>query len=242
MVKAHANVYRGPVIFTSCACVLPPQERPRAEGGRVKGGGFAFEADHLELFSQHALKWPPQAEDYTELDLEVQHLPRRQQEAVYFHTHGVRAVSTEDKNEKVVDLNKSLTWQLGHTDASVSPCLVSSSKFWLVKQRRLLVGAEALLLQGWDLDTLLPPQDPHRLREFRETFLHGVAGNAMNAFVLSDLFIGVLSCVDLKRSIALQACCRPLPQPPQSSVQEEKCVIDVEEHDQHCNVHDFICV
>ena len=83
----------------------------------------------------------------------------------------------------------------------LAPTVMPSAKLWvtesgnsgLPKQSRLLLGQEALLLQGW------PSTDPRLLpivREESSTFMHNLAGNAFPATVIVALLTAFVYWLD----------------------------------------------
>lgn len=85
--------------------------------------------------------------------------------------------------------------------------MASSSRLWLVAKRRGMSGNEALLLQGWEQGDLVQPAD----KPFAESILMSLAGNAMNGFVLSNLFLALFVSMDIDdMRAAHDARCRPM--------------------------------
>jgi hypothetical protein len=98
-------------------------------------------------------------------------------------------------------------WQLTQTVRAPVPCLASSSRLWLVAKRRGMTGNEAMLLQGWEQGDLVQPAD----KPFAESTLMSLAGNAMNGFVLSNLFLALFVSIDIDdMRAAHDARCRPM--------------------------------
>eukprot|EP00959_Pyramimonas_sp_CCMP1952_P367080 7688541-Pyramimonas_sp.AAC.1 len=87
-----------------------------------------------------------------------------------------------------VDTNLSTDWQ--NVRVGVTPCLVSTSTIWLLRQRRLLTGDEALALQGFSFKFLQECDPPLTCSEKMD-----LAGNAFNgATVMSLLFAIFVAC------------------------------------------------
>jgi len=80
-----------------------PKKAARTSGGSSTDVGLKnvddWEADHLELFKEVGLDWPPaiQTQD-EELYAAVQHLPRRLQEAAFWHCHRKREPSEQKRS------------------------------------------------------------------------------------------------------------------------------------------------
>ena len=184
----------------------------------------------MELYSKANLPWPPTDSDYTREGIEhYKHLPTRQQQCIFYHHATANAGRDElavdsqqgrasdhhdtaapDRSERVVDVNKSLPWQVKSSSAISQPrgshcaCLVSSSRPWLMLRKRQMLGVEALLLQGWNLSDIISP-DGDGTTSFTEPVLLGMAGNAMNMFVLTDLLLSAFLATDWQRGVAIQA-------------------------------------
>eukprot|EP00959_Pyramimonas_sp_CCMP1952_P113300 2368113-Pyramimonas_sp.AAC.1 len=174
---------------------------------RAKGTEqFEFESHHLQRYSEAKIEWPPPAKVFADNGLEgcVDHLPRRNQEAVLYHT--VKAarqleeeqakkgkdvqqgqkVQTDQEGtvtERVVDLNMKLDWQVNRQEV---PCIVCTSRPWLVTRRRDVTGAEALGLQGYQILDL-----KNEDAMFTNPELLTLAGNAMSGFVLAVLLLAM---------------------------------------------------
>lgn len=165
----------------------------KSNGPRLKGGSFAFEADHMETYGQHGLMWPPALEAFSAAHCgpNMGLLSRRQQEVVYF----LKATrDTDYTSEEVRDLMKSLSWQT--SSIGCMGCLVSSSRPWLMRASRPMVVVEALMVQGFDLGDLLDHQTGVCRSQLSEATLIGIAGNMMNGFVLAHLWSCIFACVD----------------------------------------------
>ena len=167
----------------------------KGNGPKLKGGSFAYEADHMESFGQYGLMWPPALEAFSAAQCgpNMGMLSRRQQEVVYFlnATRGMEYTA-----EEVRDLTKSLSWQTSSTASGCMGCLVSSARPWLMRSSRPMVAVEALMVQGFDLGDLLDHQTGVCRSQLSEATLIGIAGNMMNGFVLAHLWTCIFACVD----------------------------------------------
>lgn len=113
-------------------------------------------------------------------------LSRRERESAYYH-HALRAPA-EDGVEVVRDLAKTLPWQVGHATTTLCPCLTSGARPWWVYAGRRMVGIEALMLQGFDLQDLVGVDG---LSNFEDIVLLSLAGNAMHGHVLCDVLLAM---------------------------------------------------
>jgi len=90
-----------------------------------------------------------------------------------------------------VGLQMSLGWggrRSEEQEVSV-PTLVPKSLFWLVQRQRLLLGIEAVRLQGVDLCDL-PALEPGK---YTASFLHDLAGNAFCVYQFASWFLACLT-------------------------------------------------
>ena len=137
------------------------------------------------------MQWPPSDSDLEKLGIAhcTRLVCRRKTECLCFHY----ATNGTLEGEVMVDLNKTLPWQLGQSFGPVAACLVSSTTPWLMRVRRPAMGVETLLLQGFDLDDIL---DENQLCPFPESTLLKLAGNMMSGQVLAAIFIATFTCID----------------------------------------------
>jgi hypothetical protein len=195
--------------------ILPSASNDELKNVKAIGNGnkskdaetFVFEVDHMEIFSQNNVAWPPTSADYARWDLAeaVKELPRRSAECVYYNRLLLHPC---DDRESFVDLAKTLSWQLGSTKRAPLFCLASSSRPWLLRAARPMAGVEAMMFQGWGLsDIKLTVEPGNRLPQ---PVVLAMAGNAMNGFVLADLLISILACTNWSRLAAsYDEWCRP---------------------------------
>ena len=173
------------------------REEKVSNGPKAKqGGGFVFEVDHKEIFDQAGIAWPPSEENFIAAGLwpAVAHLPRRSAEIVHYFEmrYGRRPT------EVVLPLNLSLPWILSNCENDPTkpqhvPCLTCLSRPWFVNAKRDMTGVEALMYQGWAREDI--DQSGNR---FKDQLLLHMAGNAMNAFSLVDVFYSALMFLDVR--------------------------------------------
>ena len=109
---------------------------------------------------------------------------RRQKEIVFFFT--ALWVKTDQTFEWAIDTSQNL-WRLGKQGTQdYVPCLTGSSRIWLVKSQRLLLGRECLALQG------INEGDIECLGNFSNTLHWSLAGNAFTGVVAAAVFNAAL--------------------------------------------------
>ena len=74
----------------------------------------------------------------------------------------------------------------------IAPCIVPDQKLWLhIETPRPMLGREAMFFQGWPISQVeLPPW-------VSDSFLHGLAGNAVACPVLLALLMATVSAVSI---------------------------------------------
>ena len=145
----------------------------------TKSEGLNWMDVHQEFFLEHDLVWPPRLDLMAGFSVNVEFLPRREQECAWAYVH-LNASSQEETSH---DLNMSLDW-LSRVVA-ICVCLVCSSCVWLSKRCRLLHGFEALRLQGFPIHLL------HEDRLTSKKAMH-MAGNAFNGFVYAAIMVSAM--------------------------------------------------
>ena len=181
-----------------------PQENPQ---GKSKGKenseskakakeSFKFETDHLQAYSQRGMKWPPTEADYREACLweSIKRMPRRSQECVYYCAIA-DAEGDPHQKEYCRDFNLSLPWQVSARCKEAMPCLISSSKMFFMVDRREICPAEAMALQGWPFALFSSEWAS------KGSILFPMAGNAMNGFVLADVFLFICTAMPWARAM-----------------------------------------
>ena len=127
---------------------------------------------HLQLYLQNGLEWPPDWSSVPELDAASAPLPDRAREVIFYQEH-VMKLQHAEAAESVHDVNMSLGW--ASTALDCMPCIVCSSTMWLSKERRQVFGGELLAAQGFPA--------PKLISVFFHEELTTLAGNAFNGFV-----------------------------------------------------------
>ena len=85
----------------------------------------------------------------------------------------------------VIDINMSLKWQHEVKSNECIPCLVSTSRRWMLHQRRLLSGKEAMGFQGM--------QHSQIQGDWTDEDLIDLAGNAFNGFIFMVVMLSLLT-------------------------------------------------
>ena len=90
------------------------------------------------------------------------------------------------------------SWILGNYETDPEkpqhvPCLTCLSRPWFVKAKRDMTGVEALIYQGWERADIDP--NGHGFKD--QSLLH-LAGNAMNAYSLVDVFYSAFMFLDVR--------------------------------------------
>lgn len=81
------------------------------------------------------------------------------------------------------------------TGREVAPTMLPGQLVWIEGgQERLLIGEEALILQGFPI-LKLKKKVGHQLQDWSQAFLHDLAGNAMALPVALAIFQAGLACV-----------------------------------------------
>jgi len=148
------------------------------------GGCENYEADHLELYKNNQLDWPPDIESVPELAVGVQHLQRRMQEAAFFHC--ARPRSAEEQHARTFhDLQPSLKFLSSVVDQTNT--IVCTSVIFDRLRKKVLSGLELLLLQGYPLELLLRDDLPSNVH------MTELAGNAFNAWAVLAVMVSALA-------------------------------------------------
>ncbi|CAK0866512.1 unnamed protein product [Prorocentrum cordatum] len=171
---------------------------------------FKYEVDHKQLFDQNfggRIPVPPTESEYEHFGVAagVVHLPTRMKESVLFHRALVGDQSAWDlpfMRERVVDLNKTLSWQMGGEDNWFAPCLVSSARPYFLKALRDMTGVEAMCLQGWEPDDIVQSSACGR---FSDPTLLSIGGNAMSCFILNIVSLAAFMFSDWDVAMSCQA-------------------------------------
>ena len=153
----------------------------------IAGAPSSGAVQHLELFMQEGLEWPPDWSLCPEADQASQHLPERARDIIYFHSLCKRE---DPQIETVHDVNMSMGW--GGQAESAVPCIVCTSKMWLRLEQRQLYGGELLALQG------CPYYHLHHDR-FSHDEMTVLAGNAFNAFCTVAVVTATFATMEVKR-------------------------------------------
>lgn len=129
-----------------------------------------YKVTHLEAYSAAGYTWPPTfPPEFVEA---LGFLPQRAQECAFFYCEKHKD-STE---ETVHDLNLNLTWGSEAVDQCV--CICSSSIIFIRSKMRILLGEEALAIQGLSHCIQRPLSPPLTQKDLLE-----MAGNAFSGFV-----------------------------------------------------------
>ena len=102
-----------------------------------------------------------------------------------------------DIQDRVIDLNMKLDWQLG---TPLISCLVCTARRWVFSRRRNLTGAEAMAVQGFAAKHIT-----HGDCRFSNPGLLSLAGNAMSGFVLAAIFTSLFSTATDAMDISLSS-------------------------------------
>ena len=174
-----------------------------------------YEELHCELFMNHGFRWPPDLGSHgVDFGDSIAHLTRRQGECAWFHEalrrqRGAQAITGNQPQASIanpptrhpvvmVDMNMSLHYQLSQQNTSaagVFPCLVSTSRPWLVELWRDMAGHEAMGLQGWE---------PAAIQKgFKHQLLFDIAGNSFNGFVLDVIILCLAATVPWVQTFAI---------------------------------------
>ena len=152
-----------------------------------------YMVDNLQAFETNGIEWPPK---YTAEFLSyTRHLSDRKRQSIWFWEKVYDRVGddeVEDKDaELTVDSNMSCVWQ--YVRPNMAPCIVSSSRIWLLKAKRLVSGEEALELQGF-------PAEQQRLADMDPPLscrdVVDLAGNAFNGPVAMAVLISIFVACD----------------------------------------------
>lgn len=108
-------------------------------------------------------------------------LPLRAQEVIYFHTSLAIRNGDLPASEICIDVSQGID-RTGYR-LDVAPCLTGSSSIYLISRQRLLLGQEALALQG---------MSRARCQGFRDGLMLNLAGNAFNGPCAMASLIAVL--------------------------------------------------
>jgi len=160
-------------------------EKVGGKGEKEKDDELNWEADHLELFRKAGLQWPPDMKaDDEELAFQTGFLIRRMQEAAYWHTHRPREGANNQSARTFHDLHPTLKFQSEVTGCTNT--IVCTSVLYDRIRKRVLSGAELLLLQGYPKSALFQeglPSNAHCTE---------LAGNAMNGFCIAAIYQALL--------------------------------------------------
>ena len=145
-----------------------------------------FCSDHLRIYSELSLPWPPRISPDLEAVAQRFGLSRRQVEVIHFLDQA-HMCSDPSKDHVFADINMSLGWvspSVGHV-----PCLVSTSQIWCFKLKHPLLGSEALALQGFGFGDQVAIYPCH----LAQRYTMDLAGNAFNGGVLAALLAATLA-------------------------------------------------
>ena len=156
------------------------------EGGQSNGKGeHKYDVDHLDAYLKASLPWPPALGDFSS---KVSHLPRRQGELAYL----IERTVSDSTGETCHDLNMSADW-ISTSRPNMCHCLVSSSRPWLRRRQRDMIGDEALAIQGFDLARQRDPpggQGPTSVNKL------DLSGNAFSGFVVCGVLLAMWSNIE----------------------------------------------
>ena len=167
------------------------QEIDRSTSKRSKKDDAVWMIDHQTMFMDENAEWPVKI-DKGASDRFLQNtsnFPRRMQEVCYYYEYLKAPRECPAGSMSTHDINMSLTW--GSTACDILVCIITSSVIWLTKRQRVLRGWEALRAQGFPAH--LVKHDALTENKFIE-----LAGNAFSGFVLTPLFISILSHMNWK--------------------------------------------
>jgi len=143
-----------------------------------------WEADHLELYKDNDMSWPPKLKDEdSDLEDAVGHLQPRLQEAAYFHVHRPRSPGSA-LSRTFHDLQPTL--RFGSEIHDQVNTIVCTSTILDRLNKRVLTGIDLMLLQGYPVDKLIAEALPNNAQ------LTEMAGNAFNAWALQTIFTALL--------------------------------------------------
>ena len=154
---------------------------------KAKTEESVWRVDHLEEFRDAGLQWPPCLETDRDLDRAVAHLPRRMQEVAWYFCHNPKYQLDVPTYH---DLNPSIT--LKSCSRINVMTLVCNSVVWDRQRKRVLWGAENMMLQGLPLDIIMDPAYTISNAQMTE-----MAGNMFNAFAIGTILASVIATVPL---------------------------------------------
>ena len=148
----------------------------RSKPGSSQNQILKWKTDHQILYSEHDLQWPPVLSG--DMKLALSPWPESITERAYF-LKCVHA-KTSKTGERTHDLNMSLEYGSGADESF--PCIVCSSKMYMISRGRMASWWECLRLQGYPV---------HRLGHLLLSQNQGMelAGNAFNGFVIPPLVV-----------------------------------------------------
>ena len=107
-------------------------------------------------------------------------LCNRQHDIIIYYT--LLWIESGRHGEWAVDTSQNL-WRLPVPAVDLIPCLTGTSRIWLIKEQRLLMGQEALALQG------LNQHDISCFSSFSNSLQWSLAGNAFTGAVAAAVFL-----------------------------------------------------
>ena len=178
-----------------------------AKGGKKQD---AWQADHLNMYREAKLVWPP--EFSAEFEERTGGMPRRVQELINFvEVYAERAETPEPRELTVRDVNMSASW--GTTVfGGRTPCLVASSVFWLHSDgsgkypplSRVLSGEEALALQGFSHDIQRPVAITKTNKLMTQRNLRDIAGNMFNGGAIMAMCLATVGTVPWQTAVSVR--------------------------------------
>ncbi len=172
-----------------------------------------YEVDHLAMYKQHSVSWPPQFD--ANFLAKTERLVQRQKEILWLEEQ-VHGKADQLKTWFARDLNMSLGW--GQTREELFPCIVSTSTMWIrgllpAHQGqpsqivdRLVAGSELLSLQGFPLSFQEEAFSQYKGEiEFSDQQKTDLAGNAFNGAVLGPLLSALISAAPIEKALELMS-------------------------------------
>lgn len=157
------------------------QQREKGEPRKKQKENATWEVDHLQLFTEAGLQWPPVFDE--DFIARAGHVVNRQQEIIYYFNQ----IYDTTERESFVDINMTISWAkrcVGHTG-----CIVSSSHMWRLKAGCSVEPTEALSLQGYSPGALNISFDS---LEWDPPRAFDLAGNMFNGGVVAAVLSAAL--------------------------------------------------
>ena len=164
-----------------------PLTKKAKSGGAVKD---QYTVSTLQEYENQGFAWPPNCN--AEFQFYTRHLGDRQRQSIWFWERMLEKHAGDFHGSVAsVDVNMSCEWQ--HVQKDLVPCLVSTSRTWLIRQMRLMSGMEALNLQGFSYQFQQVCDPPLTCREQVD-----LAGNAFNGGVCEAVLFALVVGSDWK--------------------------------------------